>query len=296
MQVKIVITTIAFMLTMIVFGYAALREPARMETFTKAYEGRQIEYGGTIYHGNCATCHGEHGKAELCYDAEGEQTACQGLALNRYELLCEENGKSARMTALGWEGTKQAFIEGTITTGRPWNGMPTWGSDFGGPLAPYEVGYVADYVMNFAEGELCLEAPEPPPPWPESVTELPAGDAANGEELYNVTYGCAACHGDIAVEGSNATGPWAGNFQNLDETRIAGYSAADYVYESILLPNAFISPDCPTGQCAGPPSAMPDNFGLRMGENFQEMADIMAYLNVDASASSGVEVVFPPEN
>ena len=30
MQIKIVIGTIAFMLTMMVFGYSALREPARL--------------------------------------------------------------------------------------------------------------------------------------------------------------------------------------------------------------------------------------------------------------------------
>ena len=163
MQVKIVITTIAFMLTMIIFGYASLREPARMETFTNAYEGRRIEWGGTLYHGNCATCHGEHGKAEVCYDAEGEQVGCAGLALNNRALLCEENGKSPRMEAMGWLGTQQAFIEGTITSGRPWAGMPTWGSQFGGSLEPYEVGYVAAYVMNWGTGDLC-EGPPPEPP------------------------------------------------------------------------------------------------------------------------------------
>jgi len=296
MQVKIVITTIAFMLTMIIFGYAALREPARMETFAEAFEGRRIEFGGTIYHGNCATCHGEHGKAELCFNAEGEQEACKGRALNSYDLLCEVNGKSARMTALGWEGTKQAFIEGTITTGRPWNGMPTWGSDFGGPLEPYEVGYVAAYVMNFAEGELCEGEPLPPPDWPDTASELAAefsGDAANGEDLYTITYGCAGCHGDPSLENSNQTGPWSGEFQNLDEVRKPGYAAADYVYESILLPNEFIAPECATGPCSSP-SAMPDNFGLRL--SFQEMADIIAFLNVDVSASNNVEIVYPPEH
>lgn len=294
MQVKIVITTIAFMLTMIIFGYAALREPARMETFSEAFEARQIEFGGTIFHGNCATCHGEHGKAELCYGPEGEQIACAGLSLNRYELLCEENGKSQRMSDLGWEGTKEAFIGGTVTTGRPWNGMPTWGSDFGGPLEPYEVEYVTKYVMNFASGDLCEVEPPPAEPWPLTVAELPVGDAAAGEEKYNLTYACSSCHGDPAEEGSNGVGPWAGNFQNLDEVRVAGYSAADYVYESILLPNDYISPECPTGPCSSP-SGMPTNIGQRMGDNFQDMADIMAFLNVDVSASNGVEIVFPPE-
>ncbi len=292
MQVKIVITTIAFMLTMIIFGYASLREPARMETFTNAFEGRQIEWGGTLFHGNCATCHGEHGKAEVCYDAEHNQIGCAGRALNTAELLCEVNGKTPRMEAMGWLGTKEAFIQGTIATGRPWAGMPTWGSDFGGSLEPYEVRYVAAYVMNWETEEMCSEPPPPPPEWPASVADLPAGNAEAGEALYNVTYGCAACHGDPAVTDSNAVGPWAGSFQNLDEVRVAGYSAADYVYESILLPSEYISPECPTGPCAGPPSAMPDNFPLRM--SFQEMSDIMAFLSLDTTATSGAEVVYPP--
>ncbi|MFT5100890.1 MAG: cytochrome c, partial [Planctomycetaceae bacterium] len=176
MQVKIVITTIAFMLTMIIFGYAALREPARMETFENAFEGRRIEFGGTIFHNNCATCHADDGKAEACFDAEGEPTACLGRALNDYALLCGD--KSVRMEDLGWIGTKQAFIEGTIATGRPWNGMPTWSTDFGGPLDPHEVGYVAAYVMNWETEEMCAEPPAPPPPWPTNVAELPVGDAA----------------------------------------------------------------------------------------------------------------------
>ena len=280
------------MLTMIIFGYASLREPARMETFTDAFEGRQIEWGGDIFHGNCATCHGEHGRAEVCFDAEGEQIGCAGLALNNAALLCGDT--SQRMDTMGWLGTKEAFIGGTITAGRPWSGMPTWGSDFGGSLEPYEVRYVTAYVLNWETQEMCDAPPPPLPDWPQSVTELPAGDAGNGENLYNVAYGCAACHGDPVVEGSNAVGPWAGNFQNLDEIRVAGYSAADYVYESVLLPSDFISPECPSGPCAGPPSSMPDNFGARM--SFQDMADIMAFLNVDTSSSNGASIVFPPEN
>lgn len=290
MQVKLVITTLAFMLTMIIFGYAALREPARMETFANAFEARKIEFGGDIYHNNCESCHGVNGKAEECYDAEGEPAACAGRSLANRELLCGD--RSARMDAMGWAGTKEGFISGTIHVGRAAQGMPTWGVDFGGPLEAYQVDYVTQYVLNF-EGDLDCSTPVEIPEWPANVAELPAGDAAAGAEKYEITYGCSACHGDPAVEGSNAVGPWAGNFADLDEVRVAGYTAADYSYESILLPNAYISPDCPTGPCASP-SGMPDNFGLRM--SFQDMADIMAYLELDASATNGVEVVYPPEN
>ena len=81
MQVKIVIGTIAFMLTMIILGFAALREPARLQEFQHAFEGRSIENGARLFSNNCATCHGVNGKAEECYDAGGNVIGCQGLPL-----------------------------------------------------------------------------------------------------------------------------------------------------------------------------------------------------------------------
>ena len=108
-----------------------------------------------------------------------------------------------------------------------------------------------------------------------------------------MTYGCSACHGQLDVEGSNAVGPWAGSFADLGDVRVEGYTAADYLYESILLPSAYISPDCPTGPCAGPPSAMPANFGTRM--TIQDMSDVMAYLlGTSTFESSGAEIEYAP--
>ena len=69
LQVKVIIGTIAFMLTMIVLGFAALREPARLQTYTLAAEARSVEAGAYLSYDNCATCHGEQGEARECYDA-----------------------------------------------------------------------------------------------------------------------------------------------------------------------------------------------------------------------------------
>ena len=302
MQVRIVITTIAFMLTMIIFGYAALREPARMELYTDAYEARQIEVGGLLYHNNCESCHGLNGKAEECYDAEGEQVACQGLPLNNFDLLCEQeqfDGKSARMDAMGWAGSRHDFIEGTIANGRPGGVMATWSSDFGGPLEPYQVTNLAMFVTNWGEGPLCDAPPPPPPDWPNTVADLVAetetGDATRGAELFNVTYGCAACHGQLE-SGSGVNAPWAGNFVNAGDGARPGkedYDAASYVYESILLPSDYISPECPSGPCTGPPSAMPANFGRRM--SFQDMRDVMAYLLTEDNLSGDIVVPYGEE-
>ena len=279
MQVKIIIGTVAFMISMMVMGYAALSEPARLERFTDARLGRQVEMGAHLFEGNCATCHGVHGKAEECYDSSsGEPIGCIGLPLNYAPLLCGDI--SMRMEAMNWEGSKETFLLSTISSGRPGTEMPAWSDQFGAPLRNDQIVDLSKYVLNWETEELCatpIEVFE----WPDSVEdfaeEFPDGDAANGEQLF-LTYGCTGCHGNLEDEGTAAVGPWLGDIAETGSENIDGYSSEDYVYESILDPSAFISPECPTGACAGPPSTMTDNFGLRMGENPQDLADVMSFL------------------
>lgn len=281
MQIKIIIGTIAFMITMMVFGYAALREQSRLERFTNAELGRSIEAGSEIFVNNCATCHGIDGDAQECYDTAGNQIACQGLPLNYNSLLCGD--VSQRMTDMGWDGTKHDFILTTISAGRG-DIMPTWLDQFGGPLRPDQVQNVTNYVLNFESEELCA-APVVTYEWPELAADFLAGpditapgDPARGQELYTVTYGCAACHGSLDGSTPAAIGPSLANIETDGATRVEGQDAQQYIYHSILYSSDHIAPECPTGPCAGPPSTMPANFGARMGENPQDMADILAVL------------------
>ncbi len=278
MQIKIIIGTIAFMMTMMVLGFSALREPARMERFTNAEAGRSIEAGAEIYLNNCATCHGVNGEAQLCYDAAGNQIGCQGLPLNHAPLLCGE--PTQRTDAMGWSGVKEDYILQVVAVGRGAI-MPTWSEQFGGPLRPDQVQNVTNFVLNYEDEELCSQ-PIVTYDWPELVEDfLPLqnpGDPVRGEELYTITYGCAGCHGQMDNEASAAVGPWMGNITEVGGTRVEGQDAEQYTYHSILYPSDFIVPDCPTGPCAGPPSTMPANFPQRMGENPQDMSDILAYI------------------
>ena len=281
MQVKIVIGTIAFMLTMMIMGFAALREPTRLQEYTHAFEGRSIETGAKIFANNCSTCHGEEGKAELCKDAAGEQIGCQGLPLNYAPLLCGDSAdRSARMNAMNWAGTKDAFIQSVVAAGRAGTAMPVWSAQYGGPMRDDEVANVVAFVMNWESEPLC-SAPVITFDWPATseafFADFPDGDATNGEALY-VTYGCSGCHGALDGSVAAAVGPDLANIAVDGAARVEGYTAEMYVYESILEPNAVISEVCPTGPCLGPPSAMPANFAERMGFNPQDMADILAYL------------------
>lgn len=278
MQVKIIIGTIAFMLTMIIMGFAALREPARMEQFTEIREGRQVAVGAKIYKDQCATCHGEEGRAETCTDASGNPIGCQGFPLNHAPLLCGDT--STRMEAMGWDGTKFDFIKVVTAAGRG-PIMPTWSERYGGPMRDDQVEDVTMFVLNWETEELCAE-PQFVYEWPELAEDFLAqddiaeGDAERGAELYAITYACTSCHGNLDDPESAQVGPWLGELPEIGGTRVEGQDTLQYTYESILYPNAYIVAECPTGPCASP-SSMPA-FDLRMGENPQDMADIIAYL------------------
>ena len=284
MQVKVVIGTIAFMLTMIILGYAALREPDRLEHFTNAREGRMVETGAKLYFDNCATCHGVEGKAEECYDSAGNSIACQGLALNNYFLVCGD--APARLEQTRFEGTKTQFIQRTIAAGRSGTVMPAWSERYGGPMRDDQVMNVAAFVLNFANDEFCAEEPISFD-WPDSVDDFLAlstddfvaapGDPENGAAVYT-SYACNSCHGNIDEPGSNQIGPWLGEISEVGATRVEGQTALQYVYHSILYPNDYIAPDCATGPCIGPPSAMVQDLAFRMSSNPQDMVDLLAYL------------------
>ncbi|MEM9776473.1 MAG: cytochrome c [Chloroflexota bacterium] len=292
---KLLLTAFAFLCIGTILGYSALQETSRMGEMTAAQNAKLVEQGAAVYYEHCANCHGQNGRAEECINQFGEQIACSGRSLNNSELLCKDQG--IRLQTEGWEGTAEEYILNVTTVGKSEKEMPPFGLDYRydafTALNARQIQDVTAFILEYELGYSCTPSAKVPNlrDFFPTVNTLPEGDAEAGEELYKITFGCVACHGEIAVEGSNVIGPWVGNFKNLDD-RIEGYTAADYLYESILLPNAFISPDCPTGPCVGPPGNMPDNFGLRM--SVQNIADVIAYLGVDASVSNEVVVEYPP--
>jgi len=79
-------------------------------------------------------------------------------------------------------------------------------------------------------------------------------------------YGCNACHTLAAANATGLVGPNLDNIGTNAGTRVSGMSAEDYIRESILNPNTFIAPQCPTGPCASP-SVMPPDLGARIPES-----------------------------
>lgn len=296
MQVKIIIGTVAFMITMMLFGYAALREPARLERFAAADLARNIEKGAEIFYGNCATCHGVSGDAVQCFDTAGNEIACVGLPLRDSYLLCGE--PSRRLIDQDYKFTVRDYIYGTVYSGRVGTQMPTWSADLGGPMQGYEIENVTQFVLNW-QNDLCVGEGPVAYTWPITLTALietegvtVPGDAANGQTLYEKTYACTSCHGELATDGSNTVGPWLGDLAERGSSIIEGYGAADYMYESLLNPNAHIAEVCPTGPCNSP-SAMPGNFSIRISDP-QSMIDLLTYVLGDTLETTGVEVNYAP--
>ena len=274
MQIKIVIGTISLMLTMMILGFSAIQEPGRLQEYTFMRQGRQIENGAHLYESNCATCHGVNGKVQECYDAAtGEPIACAGIALNHPPLLCEDT--SLRMVALNWQGSKSALIEATLNSGRYGTQMAAWAQRFGGPLRDDEIQDLVQFILNWETEELCSEPPEPAYDWPESVedffAEYPEGDPARGAELFAIGYSCAGCHGNFASTDWAGTGPWIGIVAEVAPRDLEGYTPEQYVYESILYPNDYLV----EGYDA---NIMTQTFPLLMGDNPQDMADVIAYI------------------
>jgi cytochrome c2 len=112
------------------------------------------------------------------------------------------------------------------------------------------------------------------------TTPLPAGDVATGEQLFGPIsaggFSCTGCHRlEELTEEFLETFPQIidapsmfGIAERAGTTR-EGYSAEEYLRESIVLPCEFLATE-------GPVCLMPRNFGERM--DAQNVADLIAFL------------------
>ncbi len=283
---RVIVGTLSFVLTMILFGYVAVTEQDRMATFDTAYQARQVETGGQLFESNCATCHGLDGKG-----------TGRAPALNTPDLLA--GNVPARLKEAGWGGTLQDFIQSTVAGGRPQASakfvdyperMPTWSQEFGGPMRTDQVDAVVAYVLNWAPAYANFTPAPLPTVVPVGIditVALPVGDAAAGETAVT-TAGCTACH--ISAGGAATVGPaWlaasdpegvgigtrAGLRLAAADYTGAATTPAQYLFESIVNPDVYIVPGNATYAANGA-SIMPHTYATTL--DAQHMADIIAYL------------------
>ncbi len=105
------------------------------------------------------------------------------------------------------------------------------------------------------------------------TTPLPAGDAATGDQLYNANNSCAGCHSLVpTLEGTISDTALAVSLFGIAEragTTREGYSAEEYLHESIVLPCEFLAAEAVVCQ-------MPRNYGERL--DAQDVADLIAFM------------------
>lgn len=124
------------------------------------------ENGAALYAENCALCHGVAGEGRV------------GAELN--EAFASIN--------------VDAFLQQTITEGRPDTFMPTWGEEFGGPLSEQDISDIIAYMHTWGTGsEPVLPAPRPPAEPIPPVAEV-NGDPNEGAVVF--AQNCVACHGE----------------------------------------------------------------------------------------------------
>lgn len=96
-------------------------------------------------------------------------------------------------------------------------------------------------------------------------TLLPPGDPANGMTLFG-DMGCSACH---SLDGTRQTGPSLQGISSRAGQAKPGYSAEQYLHESIVVPCSYV---VASFECV-----MPQNFGSER-LTAQQLADIIAFL------------------
>jgi cytochrome c2 len=272
MTIRVILGTILFVATMMIISFVLVNEPARMAQYEIGYVGRSVEAGAALFETHCVRCH----------SLQGQGIEGLGPALNARDLFDKDNG---RLKEIGWAGSVKDYVRAAIAGGRPRasaafatfpNRMPTWSQEYGGPLRTDQVENLVDFVMNW-EAEAMTQPIATAAPVADAVgtdlnTELPAGDAANGEVLFTGKgaggkFPCSACHS--LQENQTLVGPSLFGIADTAATRIEGYSAEKYIHESIVLPNVYVVEGFAQG-------IMPQTFGTQMTR--QEAADVIAYL------------------
>jgi len=274
---KIALGILGALASIILLLFVLRTEDMRMADQTVNWSARKIENGAILFANNCAKCHGPDGKGQLGV----------APALNSHYFFT----KTGRLADVGFVGSLEDYVRLTVAAGRPskansqWaQRMPTWGSQFGGPLRDDQVVDVTKYVLNWREDALAqtpdedpfqpfqdvkkpvgeqslavLMGAEPPPPVEKTATE--PGAVRPPADLVTIM-GCVGCHKlDQPQEEANR-GPIAPNLGNLADhagTRVDGLSAEEYVYQSITDPGAFVVEGYNNG-------IMPQDFATKMSE------------------------------
>jgi len=273
-QIEILLGTLFLVASTIIFVWYGLNEQQRMAEFEVAQQARAIEEGAALFEQVCSRCHGTQGL--------GIPGLCPPLN-DRYFF-------DQRLEDVAWSGTLEDYIVATASSGRlsstrpdvyPGEGtpaMPSFSAQFGGPLREDQIRYIAAFIMNWESTAELVEGPQAPtsPVVGTDITkELPVGDPEAGA-LVAERLACVACHiaaptGPAWLASESEPGIGTRAASRLTQSDYAGtaQTAAQYLFESIVLPNVYVVQGFSEG-------LMPGSYGTSLTD--QEIADLIAYL------------------
>lgn len=232
-QLEISLGMLLVLITGAILIYVGINEETRMAEFELHQQAQKIEVGAELFEINCRGCHG----------LQGEGIAGLAPPLNDAHFFTN------RIAEVGWQGELEDYIFATVATGRqvstrpdlyPGAGspaMPTWSEQYGGPLRADQIEALAGFIINWeatALGDVELAEVQPAA----ELEEQSDDPVVRGLDVYNGS-GCGGCH---AIEGISvgAVGPALSNIATTADERIEGYSAEEYLRESISSPSAYI--------------------------------------------------------
>ena len=157
--------------------------------------------------------------------------------------------------------------------GGPWYCMPDPEPDFSPCQAILQAKPAGELVQPTEEEVLAAIEITAVPTLTLTTTPMPTPTPrpiqGNTAEEIILNSGCGACHaiGELGEKGK--VGPDLSFIGETAVNRIDGMSATEYLRQSILDPNAFITPTCPNGPCLA--NIMPRDYAMRLSSDQVEM-------------------------
>jgi len=129
-------------------------------------------------------------------------------------------------------------------------------------------------------------------PMPTSTPRAVAGETA---EEYILNSGCGSCHRIGSLGEAHKVGPDLSMIGVTAADRIEGLTAAEYLRESILDPNAYIASDCPNTDCLA--NIMPRDYASRLTPlQVDAIVDYLLTEMVEESGEVDLEIMSTPSS
>jgi hypothetical protein len=114
----------------------------------------------------------------------------------------------------------------------------------------------------------------PATPLPTAVPPTPRPIEGGDAETIILNAGCGSCHAVGTLGEGRKVGPDLSTIGLTADSRVPEMTAAEYIRQSILEPNAYLAPECPNGECL--PNIMPQDYERRLSE--QQVDTVVGFL------------------